>query len=234
MKIFYKGFNCLIEPRYEFQPSQIVYGKRDGDFYQNSLITDSLSKIGKYLNIRQHPIKARTLGDAGNSDVYLSQGLFIYKVQRYSLEDLVVEANPKVKTEMEKLKITSSSRRLIDSGRSQRQRLLHQERRQHLSTRLRLLEKEQLRQTEQTPARVHQNLREKAQPRRTPRSRLQQAAGPERRRAVRSEQNTRPQKLHHTAQVSRVLGPAADRQRVPRSGLRLPRSQPQVPWVPTY
>lgn len=108
LKVFYKSFACLVEPKYVFSTSQIVYGKKDNDFYQNALITESLSKIGRYLNIRQHPIKGRTFGDSGNSDIYLSQGLLIYRVQRYSLEDIVISNNEKLKSEMDKLKMSTS------------------------------------------------------------------------------------------------------------------------------
>lgn len=74
------GFHCLVDSNYNLQSSSLVYGKKDGDFVQAVSLTDSLMKIGKYLKIKQHPIKGRIMGDISNSDVYISNNLVVYKI----------------------------------------------------------------------------------------------------------------------------------------------------------
>lgn len=61
-----------------------VYGRKDGDFHQIVQLTDSLIKIGKYLRIRQHPIKGRIIGDTTNPDIFISQNLLVYELPRNS------------------------------------------------------------------------------------------------------------------------------------------------------
>lgn len=107
----YKGFFAMIESNYEFTSQNQVYGKQATDFIQSNVLSDSLMKLGKLLNIKQHPIKGRITGDNTNSDIYLSQNLVIYKAPRQSLEELVVKVNSKVKGDMEKLSMIGSKPR---------------------------------------------------------------------------------------------------------------------------
>lgn len=71
-----------------------VYGRKDGDFHQIAQLGDSLMKIGKYLRIRQHPIKGRIIGDLTNPDIFTSQNLLVYRIPKSSLLDFQNE-NPK-------------------------------------------------------------------------------------------------------------------------------------------
>lgn len=114
----YKGFIGLVEANYEFSSQNLVYGKKENDFYQSSAIQESLSKLGKSMRIRPHQGqgKMRMAGDISNLDIMLSQGMSVYKPSNLSLEDLVKSINPKLKTEMEKLKI--SNIRVSDASRN--------------------------------------------------------------------------------------------------------------------
>lgn len=70
----------MVDANHSIQSSALVYGKKDGDFVQAAFLTDSLIKIGKYLKIKQHPIKGRIVGDMSNSDIYISSNLTVYRI----------------------------------------------------------------------------------------------------------------------------------------------------------
>lgn len=70
-----------------------VYGRKDGDFHQVAQIGESLMKVGKYLRIRQHPIKGRIIGDLTNPDIFTSQNLLVYRVNKSSPLDFQTENN---------------------------------------------------------------------------------------------------------------------------------------------
>lgn len=76
------GFHCFVEMNFNLSSNNQVYGRKDGDFHQIVQISDSLMKMGKYLRIRQHPIKGRIIGDLTNPDIFTSQNLLIYRFSR--------------------------------------------------------------------------------------------------------------------------------------------------------
>ena len=87
--VVYKGFHCRVEAEYEYSPANIVYGRKDGDFLQVTSLLESLMKLGRVLNIRQHPIKGRIIGDVSNPDIYLSQGVQIYRIQKLTVDEIM-------------------------------------------------------------------------------------------------------------------------------------------------
>ena len=93
----YKGFHGRVECVFEYVPSNLVYGKKDGDFMQVTSIVDSLMKLGKALNIRQHPIKGRIIGDVSNPDIYLSQNMLIYRLKKISTDEIIANKKREAK-----------------------------------------------------------------------------------------------------------------------------------------
>lgn len=72
----------------EFQPENLVYGRKESEFYQYSYMAESLARLGRYLNIKQHPIKGKITGDSSSSEIFLSQFLQIYKSDIKTIEDI--------------------------------------------------------------------------------------------------------------------------------------------------
>jgi len=75
----YKGFHAIIRANTGIADSDMVYGKKDSDFVQVSTISESLVKLGRYLNIRPHPIKGKILGDISNPDIYFTQRVSMFR-----------------------------------------------------------------------------------------------------------------------------------------------------------
>lgn len=98
----------MVEPVYPFEGANIVHGKYNAEFVQKSAIRDSLTKLGKYLNLRPHTAKGRVSGDSQASEVYVSQNLQICSIPKLSIEDLIIERNEKISGEIKKLKIDAS------------------------------------------------------------------------------------------------------------------------------
>ena len=109
LQVSYKGFTCLIEPSYPFENANIVHGKNNNEFVQKNYIKDSLSKIGKYLNLRPHTAKGRVSGDSHASEVLISQNLQIYNIPKLSIEDLLIEKDQGISGEIKRLKIQAGS-----------------------------------------------------------------------------------------------------------------------------
>lgn len=83
----YKGFLSLVEANLDLTLDNMVYGRRKEIFIQLAVLTESLQKIGKYLNIKQHPIKGKVVGDVSNPDLYLSQNLQLFRTIKPTLEE---------------------------------------------------------------------------------------------------------------------------------------------------
>lgn len=114
-KVRYRGFVCLVEAFYPFEVGKIVHGRRETEFVQLGTVKDSLREIGKYLNLKPHSVKGRTSSDTMAGEVYLSQNLKLYRIQKLSLEDLIIEKNQKISQDFEKLKMVKTTSKNPDS-----------------------------------------------------------------------------------------------------------------------
>jgi hypothetical protein len=66
----------------EFQ----VLGRKEDEYIYHPLLLDALTRIGRYLNIKQHPIKNKNSN--GTTEIHLSQNLLIYRSDALTASDM--------------------------------------------------------------------------------------------------------------------------------------------------
>lgn len=70
----------------DYIPEFIVFGRREEEFIYNPALTDGLTRIGRYLNIKQHSIKNKSSN--GTTEIHLSQNFLVYRTDCQTAADL--------------------------------------------------------------------------------------------------------------------------------------------------
>ena len=70
----------------DYIPEFQVFGRREDEFIYNPALTDVLTRIGRYLNIKQHSIKNKSSN--GTIEIHLSQNFLVYRTDTQTAADL--------------------------------------------------------------------------------------------------------------------------------------------------
>ena len=109
MRLRYRGFDCLVEPNYNFAQGTVAFGKKELDFYQSASVQGPLMSLGKLLNLKGHIVKGRTANDSAQGEILVSQNMQVVAFPKLTFENLVIQDTERIQQEIKKLNMSSSS-----------------------------------------------------------------------------------------------------------------------------